>query len=84
MKKLILLSLILLSGSAHAVDVSSGTVKAMALIQTNDADAKVARAIIQTMLDEINTLRAVLVMPARTPTQVRNALKANLENGLAN
>ena len=54
-----------------------------ALLSDPSHNAKFIRAVLLTILDEINTIRALLVpaQAARTPTQMRNAIQNKINSG---
>mgnify|MGYP001610017110 CR=1 FL=1 len=48
-----------------------------------EANGRLLRAIVAAMLDEINTLRAALLLPARTAEQIRAAIEAKIDSTAA-
>jgi len=50
---------------------------------TNDAEIKLLKAILGLLVDELNTLRGLHGLPARTMAQVRAAIAAKLDSGAA-
>ncbi len=61
--------------------------RAGAIVQLGDpsSQSKFIRAVLLTILDELNTIRALLVpaQAARTPAQMKNAIQAKITGGTA-
>ncbi len=66
------------------VTVSAQSLRDAAKIRFDDGkNGLILRAFMLLMLDELNTLRAQHSLPARTKTQLRNAIISKIDSGAA-